>query len=273
MPSRRVFISYHDGEPDKALARSLREVVTAAGHYCFMAAESLKLGDEWPQRIDQELDQCDFFLLILSARSAASDMVIEEVRRARHLHKTRPEKKPRILPVRVCLDADAGIDYDLGSYLNRFQRIDWRSESDTEEVSNQIMNVIGSPAAPINSYAKSVTAKSRKRVPALSVSLQQACVRALIQCRELTDKSTLEPLFGIEPLAKYATALPLEARSRVQMIEVIVHNLLTYPAMNGQPLLDLLTVLRDKRDEQDLQRKELDELLESVRHYVNDLAG
>jgi len=268
-----VFISYHHGDPDKALAHSLREVVTAAGHYCFMAAESLKLGDEWPQRIDQELDQCDFFLLILSARSAASEMVIEEVNRARQLRKTRPDKRPRILPVRVCLDTDGGIAYDLRSYLNRFQRIDWRSESDTEGVSNQIMNVIGSPGVPINSHAKSVTAERRKRAPALSVSLQQSCVRALIQCREFTDKSTLEPLFGIEPLARYATALPLEARTRVQMVEVIVHNLLTYPAMNGQPLLDLLTVLRDKRDEQDLQRKELDELLESVRQYVNDFAG
>ncbi len=268
-----MFISYHHGEPDRALAHTLSEVVTAAGHYCFMAAESLKLGDEWPQRIYQEIDQCDYFLLILSARSAASDMVIEEVRRARQLHDTRPDKKPGILPVSVCLDTDAGIDYRLRSHLNRFQRIDWRSENDTERVSNQIMNVIGSPTVPIHSYAKSVAVERRKGLPALTVGLQQACVRTLMQCREFTDKSTLESLFGIEPLARYATVLPLEARSRVQMIEVIIHNLLTYPSMNGQPLLDLVTVLRDKRDEKDSQRKELDDLLQSVRHYVNDLTG
>ena len=64
--SARVFISYRSQDPDATLAKEFFE-------------------ENWPQRIDQELEQADYFLLLLSEKSVASEMVTEEVRRAREL--------------------------------------------------------------------------------------------------------------------------------------------------------------------------------------------
>jgi hypothetical protein len=107
----------------------------------------------------------------------------------------------------------------------------------------------------------------------LTVDLHQNCERVLMRCWEFKDKSTLEPLFGIEPLPKYAGALPLEARSQVHLINLIIHNLVSDAATKGQPLLDLIIVLRDKRDKEDGQRDELDDLFKQVSFYLRSLTA
>ena len=99
--SRQVFISYRSADPDQALAYAFKERLEAAGHEAFMAAASIRLGENWSQRIDRALADCDYVLLLLSARSATSEMVTEEVRRARELRAQRGGEKPKILPIRV----------------------------------------------------------------------------------------------------------------------------------------------------------------------------
>lgn len=92
-----------------------------------------------------------------------------------------------------------------------------------------------------------------------------------MQCWECKDRVSLEPLFGIEPLTKYAKALPLEARTQEHLITLVIHSLVTYPATKGEPLLDLLGVLRDKRSQEEAQWKELDELFTQVSFYLSSL--
>lgn len=84
-----------------SLAKDFYEAIKAAGHEAFMAGESIRLGEKWPQRIDEELKLCDYFLLLLSERSATSEMVTEEVRQARQLRDGSDRHKPVILPIRV----------------------------------------------------------------------------------------------------------------------------------------------------------------------------
>jgi hypothetical protein len=79
----RVFISYRTREPDLGLAQQFYASLKAAGHHVFLAGESIRLGDNWSQRVDEALEACDFFLLLLSPQSAVSEMVTEEVRRAK----------------------------------------------------------------------------------------------------------------------------------------------------------------------------------------------
>jgi hypothetical protein len=67
--SVRVFISYRSQDPDKSLAEDFYKALEAAGHQPFMAAKSIRLGENWPQRVDQELEQADYFLLLLSEKS------------------------------------------------------------------------------------------------------------------------------------------------------------------------------------------------------------
>lgn len=108
---RRVFVSYRDRSPDKDLAQTFYETFLAAGYGAFMAAESIQLGEAWRDKISAELQQCDYFLLLLSPLSATSEMVTEEVKRARALRDQRADRRPLILPIRVQFPLNDPLNY------------------------------------------------------------------------------------------------------------------------------------------------------------------
>ncbi len=59
--SAKVFISYRTKDPDLSLAQEFYRALRVAGHEVFLAGESIRLGEDWSERIDQELEQCDYF--------------------------------------------------------------------------------------------------------------------------------------------------------------------------------------------------------------------
>lgn len=147
MPDQtHIFISYRSSEPDSGLAADFRKAFDQAGHSVFMAGTSIRIGDDWSREIDSALDQCDYFLVLLSPKSAESDMVLEEVRRAKYLRDLRPDKRPRILAVRVNYSFDAPINYDLAGYLSRFQQREWTTPNDTIRIVAEILQLINSGA-------------------------------------------------------------------------------------------------------------------------------
>ena len=139
---KRVFISYRAKNPDFSLAQILYQALTASGHEAFMAGGSLQLGENWPQRIEAELKCCDYLLLLLSETSATSEMVTEEVRRARELRDAHPEGKPVILPIRVNFPRSAPLNYNLRGYLDRIQQREWRSEADTPALVQEVLEIL-----------------------------------------------------------------------------------------------------------------------------------
>ena len=146
MTSQRVFISYRSQEPDVSLAQEFHDRLQAAGHTAFMAAKSISWGENWIERIDQELKQCDYFLLLLSEQSASSDMVAGEVRTARGLRDK--VGKPIILPIRVNLPIDDPLNYELRSVLQTIQQKSWRSPDDTPILVQEILSLMAAGAAP-----------------------------------------------------------------------------------------------------------------------------
>lgn len=138
----RVFISYRSKDPDLKLAQQFYEALKAAGHEPFMAGESIRQGESWSQRVDAELENCDYFLLLLSAQSAVSEMVTEEVRRAKQLRDTRDDPKPIILPIRVNFPMDSPLNYDLRGYLQRIQQREWTSPTDTPAIMQEVLTLI-----------------------------------------------------------------------------------------------------------------------------------
>lgn len=143
----KIFISYRSREPDASLAQAFYRALVDAGHDPFMAGESIRLGEDWSKRIDAALEQCDYFLLLLSPQSAVSEMVTEEVRRAKQLKDTRPEQRPVLLPLRVCFPMSAPLNYDLRGYLQRTQQREWQSETDTPVILQEILSLIAAGQA------------------------------------------------------------------------------------------------------------------------------
>ncbi|HEY9603513.1 MAG TPA: AAA-like domain-containing protein, partial [Allocoleopsis sp.] len=140
--SAKVFISYRSRDPDLSLAQQFYEALKASGHQPFMAGASIRLGENWPERIDRELEQCDYFLLLLSPQSATSEMVTEEVRRARELRDKRSDHKPVILPIRVNFAIDSPLNYDLRGYLQRIQQREWKSPADTPRILQEVFALL-----------------------------------------------------------------------------------------------------------------------------------
>ncbi|MEH2419490.1 MAG: AAA-like domain-containing protein [Nostoc sp.] len=140
--SARFFISYRSQDPDLSLAQNFYEAIKAAGHEAFMAGESIRLGEKWPQRIDEELKLCDYFLLLLSERSATSEMVTEEVRQAKQLRDGSDQYKPMILPIRINLPWSTPLNYDLRGYLQQIQQREWNSPADTPKILKEIFSLV-----------------------------------------------------------------------------------------------------------------------------------
>lgn len=150
---KRVFISYRSQEPDLTLAQKFYQVLVTEGHEAFMAGHSIRLGEGWPNRIDAELKQCDYLLLLLSEKSVTSEMVTEEVRRAKELRDLSLEGKPAILPIRVNFPISSPLNYNLRGYLNRIQQREWRSPADTSSILQEVLTLVSEGRQPEESGA------------------------------------------------------------------------------------------------------------------------
>lgn len=145
---RRVFISYRSDSPEAALAREIFRHLESTGHRPFMAGENLRVGDNWGARIDEELESCDCFLVLLSREATNSEMILGEVRKARRLRDERGGARPRIVPIRVDLPLESPLPYELSSYLSPLQQREWRSAADTQLLLAEILALLGSAILP-----------------------------------------------------------------------------------------------------------------------------
>lgn len=140
--SSKIFISYRNAEPDIGLTLQFYQALKTAGHEVFMAGESIKLGEDWPQRLALELQECDYFLLLLSPNSVVSEMVMEEVKLAKNLREYRLENKPVILPIRVNFYLNSPLNYELLGYLDKIQQREWKESADTPIIIEEILSIL-----------------------------------------------------------------------------------------------------------------------------------
>jgi hypothetical protein len=137
-PSKRIFISYrHDAAADQQLAHDLDKALQGEGHEVFTDAR-LRVGTDWADEISKRIEWCNFFVVLLSARSVQSEMVRDEVRLAHEIG-SRSEVS-HILPIRVNYDGPLG--YELDIYLGHLQYAYWRNESDNQEVTDQLLDAM-----------------------------------------------------------------------------------------------------------------------------------
>jgi len=134
----RVFISYsHRSADEVGLAQRLHGELTARGHETFIDV-GMTAGTDWSQEIRIQIERCDFFLLLLSATSAQSEMVQAEARLAHQAR--RPDGSPRIIPIRVRFDGR--LDYELDAYVGRLQYLSWNGLADDAAISNAVTRAI-----------------------------------------------------------------------------------------------------------------------------------
>ncbi|MEX0270590.1 AAA-like domain-containing protein [Leptolyngbyaceae cyanobacterium UHCC 1019] len=143
---QKVFISHRHQEPDVSLAREFFEAIAAAGHIPFMTDTHPSVtpynNQDWLKQIDHHLQQCDYFLLLLSPQAAVSEMVIEELERAKHLQGIRRNGKPAVLSIRVNCQPHTLLNHDLQAYLKDSPQREWHTSIDTADLAQAIVRYV-----------------------------------------------------------------------------------------------------------------------------------
>ena len=141
----KVFISFTKrAKPDEQIASYLSDYLEERQQETFIQTKG-KVGQNWPEVVASKLSECDYLIVLLSAESAGSEMVIEEVRRATSLrHET---GKPVVLPVLVNTSKDV-LPYDLAAWVNRLNYAKWVSDGDEKTIAGKLYEVIASGTLP-----------------------------------------------------------------------------------------------------------------------------
>ena len=130
-PSDRFANANARSTSHNTLSQQLHQALSAEGHEVFFINNSSDSGSY--------LKRCDYLLLLISEKSAASEMVLEQVQLAKELHNLTAHK-PAILPILVELNTP--LSFDLLNYLAGIQPWLWRGVSDSFKLLSQILIII-----------------------------------------------------------------------------------------------------------------------------------
>ncbi len=145
---QKVLISYHHQEPDSTLAQILRDAIMIDGHQVFMTCIGLRCpqmmsaGTDWLHQIDNQLEQCDYLLLLLSPQAAISEILIEQLKVAQELRDSRHISKPVILPIRINCPSSFYFNHALRNYLVGTCQREWKSTQDTHIILKEILTFL-----------------------------------------------------------------------------------------------------------------------------------
>jgi hypothetical protein len=157
----KIFISYKRNiDPDTKVALAIYEAFRKE-HDVFIDT-TLLVGENWAERIQQEIISADYLIILLSEHSVHSEMVIAEVEAAHHYH--RAHSKPAILPVRLALNE--ALVYPLSAYLNPLQWAFWTNDTDTPRLIEELRRAIEGGVLPVNQHQiESTTVKPGEILP------------------------------------------------------------------------------------------------------------
>ncbi|MCW6051527.1 AAA-like domain-containing protein [Lyngbya sp. CCAP 1446/10] len=155
--SVKVFVSYRSAEPDRELGKQLEMALSAIGHTVFTAENNIRLGDNWFDRINFFLKECDYLLLLLPPTVSQSEILTYQVQQAKELQDSRPDKKPIILPIRVGFPLNAPLNHDLRGYLYRIKQREWKTTADTPIIIEEVLNLLAETPAPVPEEAEDLT--------------------------------------------------------------------------------------------------------------------
>ena len=110
-----IFLCYHHQEPSRSLAHTFAEALKIAGHNVFIDTKQSS-GAGWAEEVRDALNKSDYFLLLLSKDSGASETVVEELVVAKQLSQRR-DGRPIILPVRVGIPFAEPLPYQIAIRL------------------------------------------------------------------------------------------------------------------------------------------------------------
>jgi hypothetical protein len=167
----------------------LDEQLTAQGNVVFID-RTMRMGENWLDRIDDEIKQSDFLVVLLSNASANSEMVRAEVRRAYEYRKI--NGRPQILPIRIAYQ-DL-LPYSIEAFINPLQYMLWEHEGDNERVLEELLQATQGQL-PVKAPIEVPTAQLSEK---MSPPLPQFDPRILNELKDPTGAVKLRDKFYVE---------------------------------------------------------------------------
>lgn len=191
-PLARIFISYKrttkPDEPDEPVALRIADELAALGQV-FIDQKGIKLGQEWRKRIVAALRESNFFIVLLSARSVLSEMVLAEIKLADQLNRS-SNGRPAILPVKLAYGEQ--LPYPLDAYLERFQFASWESNDDTDGLVAELKEAIGGGDL-LSRNIESVSTTEPSAIPAPTPAAQPQRLKQLDPTKLDSPEGTIDP--------------------------------------------------------------------------------
>jgi AAA-like domain/TIR domain len=140
--NQSISIFYSELQPDWNVVDRLSEALRQAGHQIDLSQDEIHSSAAALSRIDCQLQQCDWFVLFLSPKSANSEMAIELLRRVKELQEVRPNRKPILIAIRVNCPPYLPFNHDLREYLYGSFQYELYTESDLPKLIDNVLNLL-----------------------------------------------------------------------------------------------------------------------------------
>jgi len=170
----KIFVSYRSAEPDRELGKQLETALSAIGHTVFTAENNIRLGDNWFDRINFFLQECDYLLLLLPPTGNQSELLTYQVQQAKELQDSRPDRKPIILPIRVGFPLNAPLNHDLRGYLYRIKQREWKTTADTPIIIEEVLNLLAEKPALFTDQTEDLKQKQLLEISSDEIPLPAA---------------------------------------------------------------------------------------------------
>ena len=170
----KIFVSYRSAEPDRELGKQLETALSAIGHTVFTAENNIRLGDNWFDRINLFIQECDYLLLLLPPTGNQSELLTYQVQQAKELQDSRPDRKPIILPIRVGFPLNAPLNHDLRGYLYRIKQREWKTTADTPIIIEEVLNLLAEKPALFTEQTEDLTRKQLLEISSDEIPLPAA---------------------------------------------------------------------------------------------------
>jgi len=128
-----VFISY-ENYTGKSFAENLKAALEKGNHRVFLASDDIRPGEDFKNKIFKALEECKYFVVIVTPSALQSEWVKEECEEARKLNK-------RIIPCRYYKGVNVE-DLEKIGVKKEIQQIEFEKES---ELANRVIVAIQEP--------------------------------------------------------------------------------------------------------------------------------
>ncbi len=135
----RVSILYKSNvQPDDHVLRLIEQHLTRAGCQVFID-KHLAIGVQWAREIENKICDSDAAIVLLSAASVQSEMILYEVEIA-HQAAQQQGWRPKLLPVRIRLAGP--LPGALAAILDPLQYFLWENPQDDQRLSNELLRAL-----------------------------------------------------------------------------------------------------------------------------------